>query len=253
MGPLAGRRILVTRQPEQAADLSAGLVALGATVVEVPLVELAPPGDPGPLRRALAGLGSYRWIALTSANAARRLADALRDAGRTLPPSVSVASVGPATSEAVRKALGVEPALEPESDYRAEGLLRAFEAHDLTGHSVLLPLSERARETLAEGLRARGARVDAVVAYRTLTPPGARERLEAALAEGVDLVTLASPSAVEGLLAALGQRARGLPCAVIGPVTERSARAAGLEVEAAAEPSTAQGLLAAIRRRYERS
>jgi len=112
-------------------------------------------------------------------------------------------------------------------------------------------VSDRAREVLAEGLRARGAEVDSVLAYRTVTPAGTGAVLERAVEAGADLVTLASPSAVEGLVSALGPRSTQLPVAVIGPVTEHAARAAGLDVRVVASPSTVEGLVAAIRRRFQ--
>lgn len=248
---LTGRRIVVTRRREQSAGLTEALVELGAEVLEVPLLEVAPPGDGEPLRRALAELESYGWLALTSANAVQAFADALRRAGRSLPAHLRLASVGPATSAALREQLGAEPALEPASDFRAEGLLRAFEPVDLTGDRVLLPVSDRARNVLAEGLRARGGRVDVIVAYQTVTPPGAREALGRALGTGADLVALASPSAVEGLVAALGSAAADVAVAVIGPVTEHAARAAGLSVRVVASPATAQGLVDAIRGHFD--
>jgi uroporphyrinogen-III synthase len=249
-GVLDGRRILVTRRPEQSAALTAGLLALGAEVVEVPLLELAPPKDVEPLAKALAELENVHWLVLTSANAVRAFSDALARAGRALPPSVRVASVGPATSDAIRELLGIEPALEPPSDFRAAGLLRGFQPFELIGRRVLLPVSERARDVLADGLRARGARVDVVVAYRTVTPAGAGEGLDRALQAGADLVTLASPSAVEGLVGALKDRAARLGVAVIGPVTEHAARVAGLDVRVVASPATAPGLVEAIRRHF---
>ena len=43
--PLAGRRIVVTRRPEQSAWLCARLREMGATVLEVPLIEVAPPAS----------------------------------------------------------------------------------------------------------------------------------------------------------------------------------------------------------------
>lgn len=249
--PLAGRRILVTRRSEQSEALTAGLVALGAEVVEVPLVELAAPTDPGPLVTALEQIDRYHWVALTSANAVQALGDALERAGRVLPSGARVASVGPSTSRAVRERFGVDPALEPPSDYRAEGLLRAFASLDLAEQRILLPVSDRAREVLEGGLRARGAHVDVVVAYRTVTPAGAGEALTRALHAGADLVTLASPSAVEGLTGALRGRAAHVCVAVIGPVTEHAARAAGLNVRVVATPFTVEGLLLAIRRHFE--
>jgi uroporphyrinogen-III synthase len=87
--------------------------------------------------------------------------------------------------------------------------------------------------------------VDVVVAYRTVPSPELGERLAACLAEGLDLVTLASPSAVEAYVAAGGSDVE-VPAAVIGPVTEQAARTAGLDVRAVASPSTADGLVAAI-------
>jgi uroporphyrinogen-III synthase len=247
---LAGRRILVTRRPEQSVALTSGLTELGAEVVEVPLVAIAPAADPAALAAALARLDGYDWVAFTSANAVNALADALAPARRALPPGLRVATVGPATSRSVRERLGTEPALEPSSDFRAEGLVRAFDAVELTGRRVLLPVSEAARDVLAEGLRARGAEVDVVAAYRTVTPAGAAEALARALREGVDLVTLASPSAVHALMEAPGAGAAGRAVAVIGPVTEHAARAAGLDVRVVAAPATAEGLIAAIRRHF---
>jgi uroporphyrinogen III methyltransferase / synthase len=248
---LAGRRIVVTRRREQAGVLTAALVELGAEVLEVPLLEVVPPADEEPLRRALAELESYGWLVVTSANAVEAFAGALGRAGRSLPPHLRLASVGPATSAAVRLQLGAEPSLEPASDFRAEGLLRAFEPVDFTGDRVLLPVSDRARSVLAEGLGARGARVDVVVAYQTVTPPGAREALGRALGVGADLVALASPSAVEGLVAALGEAAAEVAVGVIGPVTEHAARAAGLSVRVVASPATARGLVDAIRGHFQ--
>jgi uroporphyrinogen III methyltransferase/synthase len=249
--PLQDRRILVTRRSEQSGSLVDALSALGATVVEVPLIVLEPPEDAGPLDRALGRLASYEWLAFTSANAVEAVGERLARLGATVPAPVRLASVGPATSQAISERFaGRRVDLQPVSQYRAEGLVEAFRGLDLAGQHVLLPVSDRARDTLAAGLRAQGADVDAVAAYRMVTPDDARHRLEQSLAEGIDLVLLASPSAVEGLLQALGDRARGLAVAVIGPVTEQTARQAGLDVRAVASPATADGLAAAAERSF---
>jgi uroporphyrinogen III methyltransferase/synthase len=193
-------------------------------------------------------LHRYHWLLLTSGNAVRFVAERL--AGLGLPPArtldgVRVGTVGPATSAAVRDHLpGVPVSLEPEADFSAEGLAAAL--GDVAGQAILFPSSDKARDVLPETLAARGAAVDVVVAYSTRVPADLGPRLAASLAEGIDLVTFASPSAVEGFVAGLGRAAEGTPCAVIGPVTERAARAAGLAVEAVAAPSTAEGLVLAI-------
>ncbi len=228
-GRLEGWRVLVTRQPEQAAGLADALRREGARVIEVPLIEIAPPADPAPLRDAVSRLADYDWLVFTSANAVRAFAMEL--SGRALPKGLRLAAVGPSTSEAVVDSLaGATVSLTPAGDFRAEGLVAAFADEDLEGRRVLLPASARARDTLAAGLGGRGARVDVVTAYRTLTPADAPRRVAAALEEGVDVVTLASPSAVEGFVAACPPGAVAPRALVIGPVTERAARQAGLEV-----------------------
>lgn len=246
--PLRGRRILLTRRPEQSGSLAERLTAAGAVVLQAPLLEIAPPEDTGPLDRALRTLGTYDWLTLTSGNAARAVRSRLEALGLhlALPDGVRVASVGPATSAAARSLLGAARIdAEPSSDFRAESLLGALAAHDLAGRRVLLPLSDRARDVLRAGLEGRGAAVDAVVAYRTVLPADAASRLEACLREGVEMVAFASPSAVEGFVAVTGAAGQ-LPAAVIGPVTAAAARQAGLDVRVVASPPTSEGLVAAL-------
>jgi len=244
-GRLSGWRVLVTRQPEQAGGLAEALVREGAFVVEVPLIEIAPPDDPAPLQEAVERLEAYDWLALTSANAARAFAAALGT--RPVPKDLRIATVGRSTTDAVSEALaGATVALSPAQDFRAEGLLAAFAGQDVRGRRVLIPASARARETLAAGLTAQGARVDVVTAYRTLTPADAPARLAAALAGGVDVVTLASPSAVEGFVSSCPAGAAWPRAVAIGPVTEAAARKAGMEVAGVAATAGQAGIVAVL-------
>jgi uroporphyrinogen-III synthase len=245
-GSLKGMRVLVTRRPEQSSGLTQELRAQGATVIEVPLIAVAPPQDAAPLDGALHSIEAYDWLVFTSVNAVRAVADSLRGLGAmsVYPP---VASVGPSTSEGIREYLpGARIERMPQSDYRAEGLLAAFSDGEVYGKHFLLPVSDRARDVLADGLAARGGHVDRVVAYRTVAPPEAGPVLARALAEGVDVVTFASPSAVENFAELAPARGVGVRAAVIGPVTEARARALGLEVVAVAEPATSEALARAL-------
>jgi uroporphyrinogen-III synthase len=241
-GALRGRRVLVTRRwPE----LTAALAAAGAIAHEVPLVEVRPPSDPDPLDQALRGLRRYQWLVFTSANAVEAVAARLAALGVTLEPGIRLASVGPATTEAIDHAWpGTEVAIAPATDFRAAGLVSAFAAEPLDGTRILLPVSDRAADTMADGLSARGAEVDRVIAYRTVATGG--EGLAPRLRAGVDVAVFASPSAVEAFVRAAGDESRAVRAAVIGPTTAEAARAAGLSVLAIAHPSTVEGLLAAL-------
>jgi uroporphyrinogen-III synthase len=251
-GGLAGRRIVVTRRPGQSGSLVARLRERGATVLEVPATVIGPPADAGPLDAALQRLERFDWLVFSSANAVEAVRDRLAHLG--LPGALGargprLASVGPATTRSLETAFPDDPvALEPERDYRAAGLVRAFEARGCERAKMLLPASSRAREELPSGLRGLGADVSVVVAYATLEPPGLREAVGRCLDRGFDAATFAAPSAVEAFAAAAGERSQGLAAAVIGPTTEAAARAAGFEVLAAASPSTVEGLVAALER-----
>lgn len=244
MTGLSGHRIVVTRRRQQSSTLVDGLRARGATVIEIPAIEVAAAEDTAPLDRALRNAATYGWIAFTSANAVRFVAERMTALGLTdLPP---VASVGPATTDACRDQLRVEPVLVPATDFRAEGLLAAFAERAPAGRRILLPVSDRARDTLAAGLTGLGAQVDRVTAYRTVASSDLAGALASLRAQPPDLMVFASPSAVESFVAAAGESLGPVPVAVIGPVTEQAARDAGMTVAIVAQPSTAEGLLAAI-------
>ncbi len=60
MGKLAGVRIVVTRATHQAEELARPLRECGATVILVPVIEIAPPLDDASLREAAAQCDTYR-------------------------------------------------------------------------------------------------------------------------------------------------------------------------------------------------
>ncbi len=247
---LAGRRIVVTRRPEQASRLVGLLRDRGATVLEVPATSIGPPEDPRPLDEALRDLGRYDWVVLTSANAVTAVRDRLTLLSRPArlgEGGARIASIGPATTRALREAFPDDTvALEPGTDFQAAGLLRAFEATGCAGTAVLVPASSRAREELPTGLGALGAEVTVVAAYTTVAAPGLADAVERCLGEGFDAATFAAPSAVEAFASVASTRAAGIPAVVIGPTTEAAARAAGFRVLATASPSTAEGLVGAL-------
>lgn len=245
--PLFGRSIVVTRPTSQASGhqapgLRARLEVLGAQVLELPVIGLAPPADGGvALAAAAARLSAYSWAVFTSANAVHRFFEVVPDT-RSL-GGVLVAAVGPATAAALR-GYRVVPDLVP-ADFRAEGLLAAFPSpapSPARPQPVLLPQAAGARPVLKAGLEARGWPVDAVETYRT-TPetvsPGLLRQAEAA-----DAICFASSSAVDSYVAQAARAPSVVAC--IGPATAATARAHGLAVTAEASEHTVDGLVGAL-------
>ena len=231
--PLFGRRILVTRPREQAAELSERLEALGAEAIEAPLIRIAAPDDYGPLDAACRSLGRFDWIVFTSANAVdafmgRLLASSLdvRALGR-----VKLCAVGPATSDRLRT-YGLKVDAVP-AEYRAEALAQVLaERGDVRGLHVFLPRADIGREVVAAELRKNGAEVTEAVAYQTVLIDPEREGgpdvYRMLLEHRLDVVTFTSASAVRSLVKVLGDEPAAdllatTVVASIGPVTAEAA------------------------------
>jgi uroporphyrinogen III methyltransferase/synthase len=245
--PLFGRRVVVTRAEEQSADLGDRLRALGADVVEFPVIAIRPPRDFGPLDRAIARLSDYDWLVFTSANGVRRFIERLDQSAADLRSLRGrICAIGPATRAAV-ESLHLKVDLMP-AEFVAEGLVAAFERVDLRGARVLIPRAAAARDVLPDELRRRGAEVDVVEAYRTEAPEGAVPP-----PGRIDWVTFTSSSTVKNYLALAGRE--GLAharAASIGPVTSATLRQHGLEPAVEADPYTVDGLVEAILREVKR-
>lgn len=250
--PLAGRRVLVTRAAHQAGKLSKGLRARGAEPVEVPLLEIQPPADLAPLDRALRELDTYDWLILTSANTVRAIAwSNLLDKISGL----KVAAVGEATAAAARQG-GLPVAVVPET-YVAEALVECL-ADQAAGKKILLARAEIARDVIPDALRAAGATVDVVDAYRNGLPSAAPELLRAALEKGIDAATFTSSSSVTHLADAARAAGIAFPFAgvravSIGPITSQTLRELGWELAAEATVSDIPGLIDAVGRVLGRS
>ena len=250
--PLSGRTVAVTRAADQAGPLVARLEALGAEVLEVPLIVIADPVDGGAaLRAAVDTLGEYAWVVLTSPNAARRFLDA---ATQYVGPWPKLAAVGPGTAQVVldrgrtvdlvpKRVIGeglVEAFPEPPPAPSSPPAPSAPSAPSSVRSRVLFPRSEVARAVVADGLAQKGWTVDVVDAYRTVPVVVTAAHVQALLR--ADLVVLTSSSTATVTASALaGARPRRIVS--MGLATTLTAENLGLVVAATAEPSTIEGLL----------
>jgi uroporphyrinogen-III synthase len=250
-GPLAGKRIVVTRAVEQSRELLARLESMGATVLLFPAVSFSEPSETAELDRAIRSLGKFDWILFTSANAARFFAHHCRILG--VDPSqggtYQCAAVGPATASAVA-AEGFPV------DHVAQEFLGTALAHELSasiaGKKILLPRSERARPDLPDALKAAGAEVTEVVAYHTGGVGVIEPVVMRAIQElQVDVISFFSPSAIENMRGELGEEllfrlGAKAALAAVGPVTAAALRSAGLRVAIEAPLATAESIAVAI-------
>ena len=246
--PLFGKRIVVTRAQDQAGDFSERLRALGADAIELPVISIQPPEDPGPLDRAIAQLGVYDWVIFTSVNGLRFFMNRLDRSPRDLRSlKARICAIGPATRRAIED-LHLKVDLMPD-EYVAESLVSAFRPIQLDGSRVLLPRAAVARDLIPSELSKLGAQVEVVEAYRNIVPENAAERAREIFgaAQKPDWITFTSSSTVNNCIAIAGRDALdGVHIASIGPVTSNTAREHGLTVDVEAKEFTLDGLIQAI-------
>jgi uroporphyrinogen III methyltransferase/synthase len=188
-------------------------------------------------------LAGYDLLCLTSANGVELLFERLAGAGldaRAL-AGVRVAAIGPGTAATLRTH-GVIADVVPER-FVAEGLLDALA--DAPPRRALIARAAQARDTLAHGLRARGAEVDVVALYETVAEPLTAEQLAAVAT--ADYITFTSSSTVTNLLEATGRGGLGHARLVsIGPVTSAALRERGLDADVEATRHDIDGLIEAL-------
>lgn len=249
-GPLAGKRILVTRARHQAGQLSAKLAKLGAEAIEVPAIEIAPAESFGALDEALRHPDRYDWLIVTSANAVRAMRERCAALGIEAASLQrwEAAAVGETTARALEE-WGLRPAVTPK-EYVAESLVEAL-GERTRGRRVLIVRAAVARDVIPEALRQQSAEVEIAEAYRTVVPQGSIEKIAEGFMDGPpDAATFTSSSTVTNFFqllraAGLDERHGGMRAISIGPITSRTLREHGWEPAAEADPHDVAGLVEA--------
>jgi uroporphyrinogen III methyltransferase/synthase len=253
--PLFGRRVVVTRARDQAADFVNALAERGAEVLEIPVIRIEPPAEHAPLAEALAGLNAYDWLIFTSANGVAQFFQMffkaftdLRDIG-----GVRIAAVGPVTAARLRE-LHLNVDVMP-ADYVAPKVAKALTAFEsMENRRVLLLRAQEANPELPRLLEDQGAIVDDVACYQTVAETSDETGAGAQLREaGADWLTFTSGSTVRHFhtrfdLPKLLQRFPRMKVASIGPETTKALAALNLNPTLEAKPHTINAMLAAIER-----
>lgn len=245
-------RILVGRARHQAGALSSGLRQLGATVIEIPFIEIRRPRSYKPLDSALKNLGDYDWLILTSVNGVEAVWERMQKLGLTKKQfqHLKIAAIGPATRKAIERR-GIKVDVVPE-EYVAESVVKSLRKQ-VAGKRILLARAKVARDVIPRELRKLGAEVDVCEAYETVVPRSSRIRLRAILRDpkkAPHVLTFTSSSTVKNFLALAGktlwQKAARPRFASIGPVTSSTLRELGFPVDIEARKYTIPGLIQAI-------
>ena len=253
MLPLSGHRIAVTRAREQTPELAGKLIALGAEVVELPLIRISKQIEKDPLADVMLELGGYDWIVFTSANGVRffmeefmRLFDDIRSLGL-----LRFACIGDTTAAAIR---GFHLRIECQPKIAtAEALAEDLVATgSLDSAKVLVITGNLNRDVIVTKLEEARAIVDCLQVYKTEKTDLSAEPVAADFrARGADAILFASSSAVQSFVdqaaaLQLAKDARRPLAGSIGPQTSETMKKVGMPIDFTAKTPSLDSLVEAL-------
>lgn len=252
---LKGKNIVITRAKNQASKFAALLESYGANVLLCPTIEIVPPKDFSDLDQAIRNIHSYQWLLFTSVNGVEKFCERFPKGEIGELSCLKTAAIGPLTA-ARMKSFGI-PVHFVSKEYVAESLLEEITVE--IGDRVLIPRAQEAREILPDTLRARGAIVDVVWAYRTITDESKTNKLKEWLGQNkVDCITFTSSSTVHNFFSFFTLEEKEhlihnskILAASIGPITTQTLNDFGWRPAIVAVHPTTQDLAEAIGDYYD--
>jgi len=251
--PLAGRRIVITRNQESGGRLASRLQALGADTMELPLIRIIHEVDQVTAGDIFLEIGHYEWLVFTSVNGVRgffecffKAFDDIRSLG-----FIKIAVIGKATAAALS-----EWYIKPELIAHiasADSLAKSLSAdRTIDNERILVVTGNLNRATLVKELEAERAIVDTLQVYKTeLVDLSENEVAAEFRAKGADALIFASSSAVESF----GQQASHLKLSKgatvpalcsFGPQTSATMKAAGIPLGLEAKEPSMDALVEAL-------
>jgi len=232
--PLFGKRIALTRTRNQSRELRALFRSQGATVLEIPSIQIE---NIKVEEWELPDLKDIDWLVYTSSNGVSAFFEAFlsRHDLRDL-KGIQIACVGPSTLAALEK-YHLPCDFMPTS-YRAKSLAEQW-PHSQQKQKVLFVCGNHASRSVEEGLSQQGISVQRLEVYRTIEEIDFNDKdCQRLTEEGADWVVFCSPSAVRSFMEHRDQWPwTGMRVASIGPATSESLAAAGVKVDAEPQQS----------------
>jgi uroporphyrinogen III methyltransferase/synthase len=252
--PLFGRAIVITRDKAGNQRLGRMLEQEAANVIDFPCIEIQGPMESQSLNHAIRDMNDYDWIVFTSLHGVDFTFELLRKKNKDSRAlgSARIACIGDHTARALLK-YGIAADFVP-TEFTAKALVDELAAkYDLRRKNTLLLRSAIAADDLANDLRQKGAAVEDIRIYTTVSvvqDEAKRTELAEMLRAGkVDWITFTSSSTVDGFLQNVDAetvKQANIKIASIGPETTKKLCECGLPAHIEALVHTAEGLVETI-------
>ncbi|GGE75939.1 uroporphyrinogen-III synthase [Priestia taiwanensis] len=233
--PLQGKRIVITREKQQAKEFAEKLKQAKSIPITIPLITIDAVEKTKELREQVRNIASYQWIVFTSKNAVTYFFDLLQAVTKqyALPKHMKVAAIGSKTKK-VLETIGVHVHFVP-SVFEGDAFATELTEHIQSGERVLFPKGNLARSSITEIMQKHHIDVKDLIVYETKENRRSQEGLQEVIAmKQIDVLTFSSPSTVRAFVSLLEgiewkQQIEGIHIACIGPVTEQAAIEYGMK------------------------
>ena len=218
---LAGKRVLVTREKQQAAAFAAILQAEGAISVQVPLLKIDCRHQ-----SKLENMATFQWVFFTSAHGVQCFFSQFQKSD--LHEHVKFATVGHKTEVALLEH-GYKASFIP-SVYNAETMAAEFFNEYPKANDILLVRGNISRKILVDELTKRQLHFNTIVVYETNVHLDIKAKLIDMLTEhSFDYLTFTSPSTVKAFIEMVENHPMihqflKIPAICIGTTTEKAAK-----------------------------
>ncbi len=246
MKKLKNKVIITTRPNDEHDTLSKYLRAEGASVIEMPMIEISPVEISIKTKKYFHNINKYNWLIFTSKNGVIYFFQLLENitGSRELPHTVKTAVVGKKTAEELKKN-GVEPTLV-SSGNTSEALLNELKTRYIQkNEKVLLALGNLAGDILEKGI-SDFCEVSRINVYKT-TKPGYVDKkvLQRISNQNYDIIIFTSPSGFNNFISFIEKEKhlKNLKIASIGKTTDSAILNKGYRPLITAKVSDADGLI----------
>ena len=244
MKPLAGKKILVTREESQAKAFSRQIALAGGIPIELPLLEIHCTHriEDKPIWKRLGS--SYSWILFTSAYGVNCFFNQLEVLGLTQAQlaSAKIAVVGHKTEDSLKQ-YGLHAHFIP-SCYDAETMAMEFLRKNPRPGTLLLVRGNLSRDVLPQTFARENIAFDELEVYETVYNKEAGSKLPDVLkANEFDFYTFTSPSSVEAFFEVGGSIESETAVCCIGTTTSKRAEQLGISNIIIPEQYTIEGMI----------
>lgn len=198
--PLATTKVLVTRPAHQAAAFCRMIESAGGEAIRFPVIDIVPATNQGAVSQQLQQLDEYDIAIFISANA---VGHTISLCPQGLPSALKIAAVGNKTAACLR-AQGIPVDIVPKQGFNTEALLESPLLHVVQGKRIAIIRGVGGRETLAETLTQRGAKVNYIEVYQRALP---EQRLSNIMDyQNCDIIAVTSQQGLRNLIALTDDR-----------------------------------------------